>query len=100
MWITFVDGKTLDTAERCLWCNICMCLMIRKKTRNQGMQISTDLVNQGSNLFHLSIVQGVQKEQRQRKAKSEREQKASWAGGLSHVCNSVAKKGKLRTACS
>ena len=46
MWITFVDRTTLNASDRCLWCNICICLVIRKRTRNQGIQSSPVLVNQ------------------------------------------------------
>ena len=53
MWITFFDGTTLDIADRCLWCNICMCLVIRKRTRNQGIQRSPVLVNQWIELIPL-----------------------------------------------
>ena len=35
MWITFVDGMTLHIVDKCSWCNIYICLVIRrrKKTR-------------------------------------------------------------------
>ena len=45
MWISFVDGTTLHIFDKCLWCNIYMCLVLRKRKRNQAIQSSLVLVN-------------------------------------------------------
>ena len=55
MWITFVDGMTLHTIDKCSWCNICICLVIRRRKENQGIQSNSILVNKWVELIpHLN----------------------------------------------
>ena len=33
IWITCVNGMTLHTIDKCLWCNIYICLVIRRRKK-------------------------------------------------------------------